>query len=164
MHSKLNFSETQKFTQWWIWAILCSIVLIPGYGIYSQEILGKTFGNNPTNSFNLAIILFAFVLLLLLFMRFRLKTKVTMQFVEVEFRPFVKKKWSWDEIEEAAVINYGFVGGWGIRIWTKYGTVYNVKGNKGLYLKTKKGKRYCIGTQKEENLRQIVHEINRKIE
>ncbi|MFT6719215.1 MAG: hypothetical protein ACJAY8_001615 [Sphingobacteriales bacterium] len=164
MKTKLEFIETQKFTQWWLWAILLLVVLIPAYGIYKQEVLGETFGTKPTNSLNLGIMLFAFVLLLLLFWRFQLKTRVNMQFLEVEFRPFVKKRWSWDEIKSAEVINYGFVGGWGIRIWTRFGTVYNIKGNKGLFLTTKKGKKYCIGTQKEADLQQIVHEINRKIE
>lgn len=50
------------------------------------------------------------------------------------------------------VINYGFVGGWGIRLWTKYGTVYNVSGNKGLFIKLKNGKTMVIGTQKSQEL------------
>src|SRR5690554_7570605 len=46
----------------------------------------------------------------------------------------------------------GFVGGWGIRFTMKYGTVYNIKGNKGLFVKLKNGKTFIVGTQKPEEL------------
>ena len=62
----------------------------------------------------------------------------------------------WYEIEKADVVNYGFVGGWGIRPWTKYGTVYNIRGNKGLAIALFDGQRFVIGTQKEAELKKIL--------
>lgn len=59
---------------------------------------------------------------------------------------------------KSGLVNYGFVGGWGIRLGTKYGTVYNTKGNKGLFILLNNGKKYCIGTQKEDELREIIKE------
>ena len=56
-------------------------------------------------------------------------------------------------------MNYGCVGGWGIRLWTKYGTIYNIKGNKGLAVKLLSGKKFLIGTQKGNELSEIVKKI-----
>lgn len=60
------------------------------------------------------------------------------------------------DIKSAKVVNYGFVGGWGIRLWTAYGTVYNIKGNKGLAIELFNGEKFLIGTQKENELKIIV--------
>jgi len=70
--------------------------------------------------------------------------------------PFVNKKVNWEEIEHLEVLNYGFVGGWGIRVATKYGTVYNTSGKIGLAIKLKNGKKFLLGTQKENELKTIV--------
>ena len=57
------------------------------------------------------------------------------------------------------MINYGFVGGWGIRLFTDYGTVYNTRGNKGLALKLQNGKRLVIGTQREDELKSVIQKL-----
>ena len=77
----------------------------------------------------------------------------------MNFFPFKKKRVEWNEIKNTKVINYGFVGGWGIRLWTKYGTVYNMKGNKGLAIELKNGKKFLIGTQKETELRNVMEKM-----
>ena len=60
----------------------------------------------------------------------------------------------------AEIVNYGFVGGWGIRLWTKYGTVYNMRGNKGLAIALTDGNKFLIGTQKPEELTAILEKIS----
>ena len=57
------------------------------------------------------------------------------------------------------MINYGFVGGWGIRLFTKYGTIYNTSGNKGLALELHDGKKLVIGTDKEEELKNFIEKL-----
>lgn len=150
------FKEDQRFTQWWLWLILISIGILPVVGIVQQLILGEEFGDNPMSDFGL--ILFAvFVFALLgLFLMMRLKTEIDQTEVRMSFIPFVKKRIKWTEIKKAEVVNYGFVGGWGIRLSFKYGTVYNIKGNMGLAIELKNGKRFVIGTQKEKELGSIV--------
>ncbi|MCO4822597.1 MAG: hypothetical protein KC469_11050 [Flavobacteriaceae bacterium] len=74
----------------------------------------------------------------------------------MDFFPFVKKRVHWKEIKSAEIVNYGFVGGWGIRLWTKYGTVYNTKGNTGLAVVLLNGKKFLIGTQKASELNKLV--------
>ncbi|WP_282032750.1 hypothetical protein [Aequorivita sinensis] len=79
----------------------------------------------------------------------------------MRFFPFVKKKVNWKDVKSAEVVNYGFVGGWGIRLGTKYGTVYNIKGNRGLAIELLNGKKFLTGTQKETELREILAKIKK---
>ena len=88
-----------------------------------------------------------------------LKTEITQKEINMNFFPFVKKKIEWKDVKEAKVINYGFVGGWGIRLFTDYGTVYNTRGNKGLALKLQNGKRLVIGTQREDELKSVIQKL-----
>lgn len=90
----------------------------------------------------------------------RLETNITKESIAFRFFPFVKRNYSFNEIETYKVIDYGFVGGWGIRYTMKYGTVYNTKGTKGLFIKLKGGKTIVIGTQKPEELQKILTQIN----
>ena len=55
-------------------------------------------------------------------------------------------------------MNYGFVG-YGIRLGSKYGTVYNMKGNRGLAIELNNGKKFVIGTQKEMELKNVVEKM-----
>ena len=156
---KTEFKEEQKFTQWWFWLIFIGVALIPVYGIYRQIILGEVFGNKPMSDTGLivfAIISFGF---LVLFWLFKLKTAIDEKEIRINFFPLASKTVEWKEVKSAQVINYGFVGGWGIRLFTKYGTVYNTRGNKGLALELKNGKKFLVGTQKMEELSEVVGNV-----
>jgi len=148
----IEFKEEQKFTQWWLWLILIPIGVLPVIGIYKQLITGERFGDKPMSDFGLIIFAIITFLLLGLFFVMKLKTSIDKNGIRMSFFPFVKKKVDWNELKNIKVVNYGFIGGWGIRLWTKYGTVYNIKGNKGLAIELKSGKKFLIGTQKESEL------------
>ncbi|MFK8105448.1 MAG: hypothetical protein AB8G15_23245 [Saprospiraceae bacterium] len=145
------FEEQQRFTQWWLWLLLLGIGALPIIGIYQQLILGKTFGNKPMSDTGLIIFAIFTFLLLGLFYFMRLETKIDRQHIYFKFYPFLEKKIAWEEVKSAEMVDYGFVG-YGIRIGTKYGTVYNTKGSKGLAIRTRAGKKLCLGTQKTEVL------------
>ena len=153
---KTKFKEEQKFTQWWLWLILIPVGILPFVGVYKQIILGEPFGDNPMSNLGLIIFSVIMILLLGLFAVMKLKTKIDDNEIQMSFFPFLKKKTKWSEIKKAEVVNYGFLGGWGIRLCTKYGTVYNIKGNKGLAIELMNGKKYLIGTQKETELNEII--------
>ncbi len=156
---KIEFKEKQKFTQWWLWLILLSVAIFSVWGVYKQFILGEKFGNNPMPNFGfLVFLVFLFFIIGLVFFM-RLKTEIDQNEIRVNFFPFVKKNFKWNDIKKAEVLNYGFVGGWGIRLWTKYGTAYNTKGNKGLAIELFNGKKYLIGTQKENELDKVVKSL-----
>ena len=86
----------------------------------------------------------------------KLKTTIDSEKLSMKFYPFIQKEVKWEDIKKAEVIDYGFVGGWGIRLWTKYGTVYNVKGSKGLFIQTNDNKQFLIGSQRFEDLENLI--------
>ena len=141
---RFYFKEVQKFSQWWLWLSLLSLGAVFFY-------MGPA---------NLGALILLLVGLLFLFMR--LITKVDEEGIKYHFFPFIKRQYHWNEIASARVVDYGFVGGWGIRLFTSYGTVYNVKGSQGLAVILKDGKKFCLGTQKPEELQKIVLSLTLK--
>jgi hypothetical protein len=156
---KTEFTEEQKFTQWWLWLILIAIGMLPVYGIYKQLIIGEDFGSKPLSNLGLIIFSVFVFCFILLFYFMRLKTEIDQQEIRMRFFPFVQKSIPWSEIKDAKLVNYGFVGGWGIRLWTSYGTVYNTKGDKGLAIELLDGKKFLIGTQREADLQKFLERL-----
>jgi hypothetical protein len=153
---KSVFVEKQKFTQWWLWLLLLGLGLIPAIGVYQQLILGEPFGSKPMPDIGMvifALFMFGFIAM---FYFITLKTEIDQNEIRIHFFPFFKKQIRWQDIKNAEVIKYGFVGGWGIRLGTKYGPVYNIKGKIGLALELKTGKKLLIGTQKEDELKDFL--------
>jgi len=95
------------------------------------------------------------------FWKMELRTNIDNERIKIIFFPFTNKEIKWEQIEQVKVINYGFVGGWGVRFGTKYGTIYNTSGRFGLALKLKNGKKLCIGTQNEKELNKLIQEASR---
>ena len=156
---KTEFKEEQKFNQWWLWLILILMGVLPIVGIYKQLILGEKLGDNPMSDISLLIFSIIMFSLVGLFLIMKLKTSIDKNGINMHFFPFIKKSVDWQQIKNVKVVNYGFVGGWGIRLWTKYGTVYNIRGNKGLEIVLKSGKKFLIGTQKETELSTIIEKM-----
>lgn len=144
---KTIFKEEQKFNQWWIWILLSALSIIFMMGAFQQIVLGEPWGNKQMSDANMYVFVLFFLGINLLFWVMKLKTDITEEAISMHFFPFLKKTIPWSEISEAKVVDYGFVGGWGIRIWTRYGTVYNVRGRMGLAITLKNGKKMVIGTQ-----------------
>ena len=92
----------------------------------------------------------------------RLITEIDNQRIQFAMRPFVKKTIYWQDVEKAEVINYGWVGGWGVKRSKKYGKVYNTSGSRGLHLVLKNGKQMVIGTQKEKDLTAFLEQLKNK--
>lgn len=157
---KTEFKEEQKFTQWWLWIILIAIGLLPLYGIYKQLFLNEQFGDKPMSNTGLIILAILIFGILLLFWSMKLTTEIDQYELRMRYFPFVKKRVLWTEIKSVEVLDYGFIGGWGIRLWTKYGTVYNTKGTKGLAIELTNGKKFLIGTQKETELSSVLKKMN----
>jgi len=157
-NSKALFQEKQKFTQWWLWVLLIGTTLIPVYGVYKQVFMGQEVGDRPMSDTGMIIFLVFMLVFLFFFWKMQLITEITNEHIDMKFFPFSNKTITWSEVESAEVINYGFVGGWGVRIGTKYGTVYNTSGKIGLAIKLKSGKKICIGTQKGEELKSILND------
>lgn len=161
----MNFTEKQKFTQWWVWVILIGIAAIAIIGIVKQLIFKEPFGDKPMSDLGLvlfAVLVFVFVSF---FIIMRLDTVIDRSGIKMHFVPLVKKEVKWEDVKSLSVVNYGFVGGWGIRFGSSYGTIYNVKGKMGLAIELKNDKKFLIGTQKPEEIQKIIDRyFNKKSE
>ncbi len=89
-----------------------------------------------------------------------LRTEIDPAGIRVRLRLISSRAFKWEEIERIEPVTYGFVG-YGLRLSLKYGTVYNVKGNKGLSIYLKNGRRYLIGTQLQDSMRQYLTELGK---
>ena len=148
--NNIIFSETQKFRQWWLWLILITVFLITTGAVFYGESEEGLLAKLLLSGIPLAILLLMFVM--------RLETTITEERISIKFYPFLKREWQWKDLKMAQIKDYGFIGGWGIRIWMGYGTVYNVSGSKGLHFKTA-DKEYIIGTQKEHELQERISHL-----
>ena len=150
----VSYKEEQRINQWWMHLILLGTLGVLIWAVY------VSWGSEELRESVVALIIFWGSMLLglatiLMAWMWKLSTSITNYGIEMKC-PMVRKKVAWDNIAELEVLDYGFVGGWGIRIGTKFGTVYNTSGSKGLRIKLKNNKKFLIGTQKEDELKRIV--------
>ena len=157
---KIDLKEEQKCTQWWLWLILIGIGVLPIFGIYKQLILKEKFGDKPMSDVGLIVFCIFTFCLIVIFWFMQLKTKIDQNEIRINFFPFFKKRIMWKDIKSAKIVTYGFVG-YGIRFGSEYGTVYNTRGNKGLAIELKSGKKIMIGTQKETEMNEILKKVTR---
>ncbi|MHA8108000.1 hypothetical protein [Aquirufa sp. A-Brett2-W8] len=155
------FSETQRFTQWWLWLVL----------LVSWGALIYALATEPPQSTLSYIISYGLGLLLpLLFCQMKLKTRIEAEGIYVRFFPFHfrEKFYAWDSISACYVRDYSPLkeyGGWGIKYsFNGNGLVYNVAGSVGLQLNFKEGEPVLIGTQKGEEIKAKLVEMRRLIE
>lgn len=163
MNQKILFSETQRFTQWWIWTIFIVTNGILLAGCYIQLVLGKPFGDKPMSDTGLILITTSLLPGTLLFFLTNFKTEITKDAVYFKYFPFHfgKRSYGLKDIADAKVISYHPLqdyGGWGIR-YGKNGKAFNVKGNKGLFITFKDGKKRLLGTQKPDELQRVIKEL-----
>jgi len=85
------------------------------------------------------------------FQYIELRTEIDVRGIRVRLRPITSKVIKWEDIDRVEPITYGFVG-YGLRFSFRYGTVYNIRGNKGLAVYLREGGRFVIGTQREEEM------------
>lgn len=167
MTEKVLFTENQKFNQWWLWLILLVINGIFIFGLVKQLYFKKPFGNNPTNNTVLILVFFGMLLLTILFFTFKLQTIIKTDGIYVRFFPIhiAYKKHSWDTLEKCYIRKYNPIteyGGWGIRLGLfGKGNALNVSGNQGLQLEILNKTNLLIGTNKPEELKEVLIQLGR---
>lgn len=157
MNEKPLFQENQKFTQWWVWAIIIGANLIGGYSLL------KEFENNKLSLLFLNLYFLFFGIFILFFYFLKLETIITKDYISIRFFPFhwKERKYFFSEISQMEVIKYSPIfdyGGWGIR-YGRNGKAFNVAGNMGLELHFLNRKNLLIGTQKPEELKKVLETI-----
>ena len=171
---KLLFSEEQRFTQWWLWLIMCFTllaVIIPiSISVQQEWVLGLSFSEQPSPVTETVIAgLVTLVVMLGIFaliFTFRLKTKITTKGISVLFQP-VHRKWKQitpDSIEHYEIRNYRAnleYGGHGARRRGKSGHAFTISGKTGLQLQLKNGQKILIGTQKKQSIEYAMRKLMR---
>ena len=167
---KVLFKEEQRFTQGWIWYVIVICiwgpVLFPVYSLMNER------GNDSADIWELLFVLFLVIFLALgftwLFVKMKLMLEINTDGIRFKFFPFhlkykdIKK----EEIERFEVRTYRPVseyGGWGIKGGKKSkGMAYNVRGNIGLQLYLKTGKKILFGTQKKQAIERAMNKLIQK--
>ena len=164
------FKEEQRFTQPLIYiglsiaAIIVFTPIIKDWNAIAQLPLNK-----QLRAF-VGIIVICLVAILFLFLK--LRTRIDEKGISFKFTPFHFKSIliHWKEVDKAYLRKYNAIseyGGWGIKggiPWVKgNGRAYNVKGNIGLQLELRNGKRILIGTQKENEIGAVLKTYSSKI-
>jgi hypothetical protein len=146
------FKETQRFNQWWHY-LLFSLTFIPIlYSLYRCWEIKEYKGFFITMGLMLVVLLFIFSM--------RLDTEIKEEGIYVQFFPFHLRRrfYPKDSIQEIFVREYKPIleyGGYGIR-YSFPGKAYNIQGKWGLQLVFKDGRKLLIGTQKVEELEDIL--------
>ena len=171
MLASILFSETQKFSKTWIIIFLPGFLLVNGIflmGIIQQIGRGQPFGNHPMTDAGLIIVSIAVLLLslalLFLLVYSRLDTLIQKDGIYVRLFPFHfrYRKYAWEQISNAFVRKYNPVleyGGWGLH-FSKHGKSLSVSGNIGLQLEFLSGKKLLIGTNRGDEIIELLEQIN----
>jgi len=165
MEDETLFSETQRFKQWWLWALLAGVNGILIFGLVKQVIFGQPFGAKPASDASLIVICGLMLLLTYLFVLLRLETRIKKDGIYYRFVPFHGpfRFHSWDTLQKCYVRKYSPIleyGGWGLRLGMYgKGTAYNVSGNMGLQLKLSNNKKILLGTRKPEEIAEVLKKI-----
>ncbi len=162
MNHKILFEETQKFNQWWLFLLLCLPLFVIFFSFDWGQDPESTIGSGNI-SFSLTLpegffVILIVVLLTLIFFKYAsLTVKIDKEKIRIKHLVFYRRTIYWKDVQAAEIVKYGFVG-YGIRLSFKHGTVYNVKGNKGLEITFTNGSKCLIGTQRPDELAEIAKE------
>ena len=152
----VNFQETQRFRQIWIWALILGI---SGFSVSSLFLLED---KAPLTFGDLAFPLGMILLLNILFLSFTLTTRIEADSLSYRFFPFTRwRTFRFEEIESMELREYNGLweyGGWGIK-WNGDSWSYTTGGKWGILVKTS-DKKFLLGTQQPEQVKQVIAEFN----
>ena len=150
--TQVIFQETQRFRQIWIWALILGI---SGFSISSLFLLED---KAPLTLGDLAFPIGMILLLNILFLSFTLTTRIEADSLSYRFFPFTRwRTFRFEEIETLDLVEYNGLweyGGWGIK-WNGDSWSYTTGGKWGILVKTT-NKKFLLGTQKPEQVRQVI--------
>ncbi len=140
------YEEEQPFDQLWLWGILgfeLIAVMIP------LILTGQSW-------WSIVLMAGAMVMTMALLGSLKLYTRIDNSGIHFRMKPFHWKERmiAWDEIDQVHVRKYSPIleyGGWGIR-YGRNGKAFNVRGNYGIQIIKKDGKKILLGTQKPDEV------------
>lgn len=154
------FHEVQRFRMWMFWLPIVIVTFVVWWQFTEQIIRGHPQGTQPVPDWAawLLAIVFglgfpAFALLV------RLVTVVVPGELSVRLYPFRPVRFPLVQIKSAEARDYSPLrefGGWGIRMGPG-GKAYNAYGERGVQLVLADGRRVLIGSQRADELAQVLH-------
>lgn len=162
------FKETQRFDQWWLRVLLLAVMLVMTYSFFSG-FMDASEKETPLSLGSAVAYLFGMVLLIFFAFFLKLETKIDEQGIYYAFWPFRRslKLLPWNTFKKCYVRQYSPIseyGGWGYRLgFGRSSGAINVKGNMGIQLEFKNGKKLLIGTQKEKEAMSVIATYKHKL-
>lgn len=160
------FNEQQRFTQSWLIALVGVSILVP-VGLMTKELMQE---NSTMSTVEFVIILGSMLLFTLPLFIIKLTSRIDEKGIHYRFFPFHRSVRTilWSEIRRMYVRQYNPIaeyGGWGIKpSWNKgHGLAVNVAGDVGLQLELNNGKKFLLGTQKEDEVKRIIANYQSKL-
>jgi hypothetical protein len=139
------YEEVQPFDQIWIWLLLGMelVIIVSAFLLSGQPI------------WTVALGLGAMTFTMALLSSLKLYTRIDSMGVHYRMTPFHFKEQTipWEDIDLIHVRKYSPImeyGGWGIR-YGRSGKAFNVRGNYGIQIVRKNGKKLLLGTQRPED-------------
>ena len=163
------FVEEQRFDQWWFRVLM---LLVSTFVFGTIAAAYPSLKTDPAAFWTvLTAAGFSFTIITILIFFVKLQTKIDELGIHYAFWPLnMKPKLiSWSEITSCKIKKYYPLkdyGGWGYRtgFLRRKGGAINVKGNIGIQIVFKTGKRLLIGTQNSTNARKALDTYNYKLE
>lgn len=173
----IYFKEEQRFTQWWLWLLVISSCLVM-LGLIIKKLFQpqEALSMDPDAlAYHWEVLILVSVVVVIFILAYgiltaKLEVEIKDRAIYYRYKPFIwsTKKIKADDIAEFRVRQYNPIaeyGGWGYRFGFGNGKALNVKGDKGLQLKLKNGKKLLLGTQKPTEMEKVMDEMmNRKRE
>lgn len=163
------FEEKQWFNQWWIHCIVTLPILgLLLYLCYQWYVLKEGVDKVSAMAYGEQVLVISLLVGsgLLIFI-FKLSVAIDERGFTYQFFPIhlKSKKISWNEIESCQTITYSPLkeaGGWGYKFGKGGKRIMNIKGNKGIEVHLKNGKKFLFGTQKPEVAQKVIDKYFKK--
>jgi hypothetical protein len=139
------YEEVQPFDQIWIWVLMGIELVVLVIALVASGQAMWTVGLG----------LGAMTLTMALLSSLKLYTRIDSMGVHYRMKPFHFREQTipWEEVDQIHVRKYSPIleyGGWGMR-YGRNGKAFNVRGNYGIQIVKKNGKKVLIGTQRPED-------------
>ncbi|HET8753962.1 MAG TPA: hypothetical protein VFM59_06330, partial [Salinimicrobium sp.] len=145
------FLEKQFLKPWWLFMMILAVILV---------IVGTAYFITINADDDVALIVSIISILIALpivisIYNLKLETRIDEKGIFTYFSPlgFTKKFIPWEDITECYVRKYSTTdkfGGWGLRGMGSKWREYNVDGNDGIEIKTRKHEKFLVGTLEPE--------------
>lgn len=155
------FRERQRFTQWWLWALVLFSAALLWIAFLQQVVAGEPFGTQPASD---ATVMLLFVVLGVAlpvgFGLLRLETRVEPGRLRVRFPPFRAREVPTTQMREVRVVEYRPLveyGGWGYRRTLRGAVAFIVRGTTGVRITLGDGRHLLVGSQRADELAAALH-------